>query len=262
MHINYQYVLKRATKDFDSNGAVILDYGCGAGEVVEEGRKMGLDIYGVDVFYEGSSPEYKTRIENSGLLGHVIRTIDQGTIPFENNYFNSVISNMVFEHVENMEGALKEIHRVLKPGGLFLCLFPAKDVIRENHCGIPFLHWFGKRSRVRFLYALTMRRMGFGFFKGDKSPSQWAHDFLEWLDKFTYYRDREIILSTFKRHFEISLIEHDYISFRLHSQDRQMLSRIFNMPFVQSLGCELFRRLGTLVILARKEPAPSGVDTN
>jgi len=35
-------------------GARVLDFGCGAGEMVAAGRAAGIDMLGADVFYAGS----------------------------------------------------------------------------------------------------------------------------------------------------------------------------------------------------------------
>lgn len=52
-------------------------------------------------------------------------------LPFDNNYFDAVISVGVLEHVKETGGdevgSLREIKRVLKPGGFFFCYhFPNK----------------------------------------------------------------------------------------------------------------------------------------
>lgn len=249
LHVNYLYLLSKAA-DSRQGRPVVLDYGCGSGEVIQEARKEGLTVYGAEAFYEGGST--RTEIEKQGLLGTVVREIEHGIIPFEDHFFDLVISNQVFEHVEDLDGVLHEIDRVLKPGGTLLCLFPSKERMREGHCGIPFIHWFPKRSQFRFYYAVALRKCGLGYFKGDKSASQWASDFLQWLDAFTYYRDKKAIFNSFKSHFTVSSFEHDYIAFRLNRYGRTFLSRMFRLRFIQPLGCELFRRLGCLVILARK----------
>jgi len=46
------------------------------------------------------------------------------TFPFEDNTFDSVISNQVFEHVFNPDIFLSEIHRVLNTNGIFLLTVP------------------------------------------------------------------------------------------------------------------------------------------
>ena len=53
-------------------------------------------------------------------------------------------------------------------------LFPDEGVWREGHCGIPFLHWFPKGSRL---------------------------DFREWLDSWTYYRTRREIDAAYDKYF-------------------------------------------------------------
>ena len=49
---------------------------------------------------------------------------DGKTFPFQDNEFESVIVNEVFEHVFNPVDFLKEIYRVLKPGGTLLITVP------------------------------------------------------------------------------------------------------------------------------------------
>jgi SAM-dependent methyltransferase len=254
LHVNYLYLLNKATLDARECWPVVLDYGCGSGQIIEEGRKAGLEIYGAEAFYEGGNT--RAEIEKQGWLGTVVREIENGIIAFKNNFFDLVISNQVLEHVEDLDAVLYEIHRVLKPGGAFLCMFPTKEGIREGHCGIPFIHWFPKQSRLRYFYALALRRMGFGYYKKNKSASQWTCDFLHWLDRFTHYRNIKTIAGNFREYFEVSFMEDDYIVFRLNRQRRTLLSRIFQLPFVRPIGCTLFRRLCGVVILARKGEDP------
>ena len=45
---------------------------------------------------------------------------------FDDNTFDFVISNQVFEHIRYPLDSYKEIARVLKPGGI-LCYFPNKS---------------------------------------------------------------------------------------------------------------------------------------
>jgi SAM-dependent methyltransferase len=230
----------------------ILDYGCGRGEVVEVGRELGLDIYGTEIFYKGVKT--KKYLEKKGLLGTVVREMEDNRIPFPDVSFELVMCNQVLEHVPELDIVLKDIHRVLKPRGHFLALFPAKDVIREGHIGIPLIHWFSKDSRFRLYYATALRTVGLGYHKkAGKSPLEWAKHYLSWIDKYTFYHDRATIFMSFNKYFSFNLIENEYIRFRLRSSGKNRLSRIFEMPLIDPFARILFRRLSGLVILAQKK---------
>ena len=159
MITNYEYILRKC-QQFAPAGH-ILDYGCGGGEMVRQGRKYGFNMFGVEAFYAGSNAKNVAR--DAGLLGSTVFELSaQGIIPFDDRYFDFVVSNQVFEHVENLDLVLTEIKRVLKPGGMLLALFPASEVIREGHSGVPMIHWFKKNSALRYPYMLLMRALGFG----------------------------------------------------------------------------------------------------
>lgn len=49
---------------------------------------------------------------------------DGKTLPFDAQYFDSIVTNQVFEHVFNPEAFLQETHRVLKQGGHLLITVP------------------------------------------------------------------------------------------------------------------------------------------
>lgn len=122
-------------------------------------------------------------------------------LAFPDESFDFVVNNQVLEHVEDIDSALAEIHRVLKPNAQVLSLFPGKSVWREGHCGIPFLHWFLSESKIRVYYAAFLRSLGIGYFKSDKPMLQWSMGFCEWLDKWTWYRTYSGIHAVFQRRF-------------------------------------------------------------
>ena len=63
----------------------------------------------------------------SGDYCEGILCVDLCHMPFEDNVFDIVVSEDVFEHVEQYEKALKEIFRVLKPGGCHIFTVPLHD---------------------------------------------------------------------------------------------------------------------------------------
>lgn len=95
-------------------GGQVLDYGCGNGKIVEKLLELNIDSYGCDVFYEGG--DYSESVSEA-LMGGRIKRMVNDRIPFPDNYFDTVVHNQVFEHIPDLQLALAEISRVLKPGG-------------------------------------------------------------------------------------------------------------------------------------------------
>ena len=93
----------------------VLDLGCGAGGSIDvfHAKSNSISWFGLDI--ENSS-EVKLRNRNDASF----YTFDGTNIPFEDNAFDLIYSNQVFEHVRYPELLLTEIHRVLKKDGYFI----------------------------------------------------------------------------------------------------------------------------------------------
>lgn len=242
---NYEFCAQWILDQEHGQSARVLDYGCGAGEIIKKLRQRDVSAFGCDVFYEGG--DYSTSIDPIFLDSDIIRRMEGNTIPYDSASFDFVINNQVMEHVENLDSVLAEIHRVLKPGGMVLNLFPDKGVWREGHCGIPFLHWFPKGSSPRVHYAAACRFLGLGHHKGNKSVMHWSQDFCEWLDRWTYYRTRQEIDSVYNKYFcDVRHIEDYWLQLRL---DRKKIVVAWLPASTQQL---VVRKLGGLVFVARK----------
>jgi SAM-dependent methyltransferase len=82
-------------------GKRVLDIGCGRNKYP---GSVGLDhmpLPGVDV----------------------VASLEQ-VLPFNDGEFDAVFANQVLEHVRDMVGLMAEIHRILRPGGIFLAHTP------------------------------------------------------------------------------------------------------------------------------------------
>jgi len=114
----------------------ILDFGCGAGERVDEFRRLGHHAFGCDVMLP---PRPVGRLLDY-IQERVIRPIgtDPYRIPFEDDSFDLVFSVTVFEHVQDYDSALAEIRRVLKPGGVAVHVFPPPWKFLETHVFVPY----------------------------------------------------------------------------------------------------------------------------
>ena len=98
---------------------VCLD--CGAGR----GRLTQMDFKGVVKFVAGVDLDdevYRNPYLDEAKLIDVLNNV----IPYKDSTFDLVFSDNVMEHVQNPYLALREIFRVLKPGGCFLSKTPNK----------------------------------------------------------------------------------------------------------------------------------------
>ncbi len=90
-------------------GAKVLDVGCGVGQVVGRLTSEGYEAYGVDV----SQPN----IERARKVCPRCQVYDGRRLPFETGFFACAGSFNVLEHVEAPEEFLRELVRVVEPGG-------------------------------------------------------------------------------------------------------------------------------------------------
>ena len=108
----------------------MLDLGCGEGrhifglmEKFPDLKCIGLDphIESLDKAFEGL--KFLESISNSKtnfLSGSAY------SLPFSDDSFDLVVCSEVLEHLHDYKDAIKEINRVLKPGGQFLASVPAE----------------------------------------------------------------------------------------------------------------------------------------
>lgn len=87
----------------------VLDIGCGKGNLVAELLKSGVDAFGVDV----SNAALK---QANGYLHDRLKHGSVLTLPFDDNYFDTIVSVDTLEHLatEDVAAALNEICRVAK----------------------------------------------------------------------------------------------------------------------------------------------------
>ncbi len=99
----------------NARGRRVLEIGCGAGTDAAELASHGADYHGVDL-----TPEAVENTRRLFALRGLAGTIDVGnaeSLKFEDGYFDFVYSFGVIHHTPDIERAVAEIHRVLRPGG-------------------------------------------------------------------------------------------------------------------------------------------------
>lgn len=94
-----------------------LDLGCGTGEMLKLilQEDVGKELYGIDL------SEKMLHVAKSKLPEQVKLLLgDSEVLPFSDNTFDVVYCNDSFHHYPAPMNVLREVHRVLKPGGTFL----------------------------------------------------------------------------------------------------------------------------------------------
>ncbi|MER3501143.1 MAG: methylase [Candidatus Fervidibacterota bacterium] len=128
-----------------SNPALILDLGCGTGGSFALLRRWGMVV--------GLDPS-EVALQFARQRG--IKALVQGDghfLPFANERFDLVAVLDVLEHLDDDERALREIWRVLKPGGAMVFTVPAFMSLWSVH-DIALAH------RRRYLYSDLFRKVG------------------------------------------------------------------------------------------------------
>ena len=106
----------------------LLDVGCGQchwTRIVSQFLSDGTEVTAVDADPKwakesGELHEFFTEQE----IGFEIKQADVSELPFEDNSFDAVTCQTVLIHIENPLNALREMRRVLKPGGILICAEP------------------------------------------------------------------------------------------------------------------------------------------
>ncbi len=128
----------------DFRGKIVLDYGCGIGGktiyYATRGPKLAI---GVDFYRDHQIAADYAKTKNLPLQFRYLRK-EHHAIDLEDESVDVVVSSSVFEHLANVAGTLKEIRRILKPGGLLLNRWNPYRTRHGSHLnaaiGVPFAH--------------------------------------------------------------------------------------------------------------------------
>jgi SAM-dependent methyltransferase len=100
----------------------VLEIGFGSGfYAIHLAETTGCRLTGLDINSQGVTTATKLAQGSSAQARVTFRQHDVSQpLPFENHRFNAVFSNDVFCHVPDRPALLREVHRVLRPGGRLL----------------------------------------------------------------------------------------------------------------------------------------------
>ena len=111
---------------------MILENGCGVGMYVEHLAPFGGTVIGLEYDFDRARA---ARINSP----HILNAAGEN-IPLPSGTFDLILSHEVIEHVQDDRAAIREMIRVLKPGGRVVIFCPNRGYPFETH-GI---YWKGK----------------------------------------------------------------------------------------------------------------------
>lgn len=105
-------------------GARALDFGCGSGELAAHLAQAGLVVTGVDIS-RSMLDAARRSFEDAATWTELPTTWTR--LPFDDRHFDAAVSSSALEYVPEVDLVLREVARVLKPGGLFAFTVPDVD---------------------------------------------------------------------------------------------------------------------------------------
>jgi len=239
---------------FPLNGKMVLDVGCGKGGVSVSCALRGAKVFGIDVDEE----ELKIAslwIEKIGISNSV--SVKKGSIteiPFADNLFDLITCSSVLEHVKDTDKAVREMARVLKPGG-FCCVEGPNPIFpREGHYKIFWPPYLPKK-----IGALYLRIRGF-------NPDFFIKD--------VYYLSPLKLIKILKNHgFEANNVTEENILFKLKNphllknDKKRKIAEILKKVKLNNFLAKtiiFFKFYSHVLIIAKKkkENSPSLLDVN
>ncbi len=99
--------------------APVLDLGCGNGDIGDLALRSHWPVFGLDRVHSETRAARRRRAYNG------LTTADATALPFSGEAFATVVNICVLEHIPDDLGVLREVGRVLKPGGSFVFSTPS-----------------------------------------------------------------------------------------------------------------------------------------
>ena len=227
----------KLTKYNLNESGTMLDVGCGEGRHIfgimqnyPEMKCIGLDMDDDSLVKAEEGYEFFESISNAGaefLKGSAY------SLPFQNNSLDLIVCSEVLEHLHQYNDAVKEIHRVLKPGGKFYASVPASWpekicwALSKDYQNQPggHLRIFNQSKLVS-----EISEVGFTFLSSDRFHS--IHAPYWWIRCFFWNtQDSNIIVKLYKKILERHILKKPFFLDCIDKIFNPFMGKSFSMYF-------------------------------
>jgi len=114
--------------DFDLAGKSLLDVGCGDGFDLDVFHRKGAVVHGID-----ASLEMVERANDRVPLSNISQGLMEN-LPYKSSSFDVVVSKYALQTSIDVPGVLREMDRVLRPGGIlaYLAVHPLRQFLEKK----------------------------------------------------------------------------------------------------------------------------------
>jgi ubiquinone/menaquinone biosynthesis C-methylase UbiE len=131
------------------SGKTVLDLGCWCGgETVAFAENWNVsNMYGIDINYLFiRAAKLFTSSRHNDSIKYDFTVGFGENLPYDDDFFDAIVSTEVLEHVQSVRDTLKECKRVLKPNGMIFSVFPSYyEPFGGSHLNLvtktPCLNW-------------------------------------------------------------------------------------------------------------------------
>lgn len=106
----------------------LLDAGFGGGVFLPELAQRADELHGVDIHLHAAEVERMARAEGVKVTLRRASLCDTG---YPENYFDAIVCVSVLEFINDIAGALKEIHRIAAPNATIIIGLPGENVLTQ-----------------------------------------------------------------------------------------------------------------------------------